>query len=655
MKGEIFVSKRMTGLLLALLLTLSALFACTPANGEESSQPRPADSSAEESEEPKVPDENAKLVWNELYADEANGIASPSDVYGVEYYFDGERINDYARDPAEGDAKLLFAGESATRAVNFAYGYVLTFPYTGVTLDNSLSAYRTKYISDNSILTVSYEDKNPYGDNENGWNIYLTEWLNIHIDSLDFLAANELSRSRPLPDSESVLEGYTVLEYDMYMRNAGDAEYPYYNIAIIRRTGEYDHFILMVMKSKTKSDEQFDKITASFVETECVGEAKNPETAYEFELPENWSEETRRYYELFSAAQNVSWGAFTKTIVSKKDSAYAVRRGEIITNLERLQGENGWDYNFDILPTYSAMGWYGTESYFPLEMAEEFAGGNGFNGKPVLQFTYQFTDSNNGNLGGFNPSFDILRGRYDDQFRRLAQDIKSYGKPVLFRLNNEMNSDWTSYSGICALLDPDIFRMTWSRLYGIFEEEGVDNCIWIFNPIAVSCPYSNWGEALNYMPDPSQMQALGLTYYEMGNGASLMSFKDMYTTLYEINMPYFDNYPWIISEFAAGCGGEKLYDYGISAYRDTVLGRNEALQAQWITDMFECFSHYGEAGYEFLSHIKGAIWFSCNDYADIGGKTYIINYLDLAPELTKSLAAFREGVNATGAKTVPKE
>lgn len=46
---------------------------------------------------------------------------------------------------------------------------------------------------------------------------------------------------------------------------------------------------------------------------------------------------------------------------------------------------------------------------------------------------------------------------------------------------------------------------------------------------------------------------------------------------------------------------------------------------------------------------------SCNDYADIGGKTYIINYLDLAPELTKSLAAFREGVNATGAKTVPKE
>ena len=217
------LTKRVTGLLLAMLLVLSVLFACTPAeSGAESSQPAPAESSAEESEEPKVPDENAKLVWDELYADEANGIVSPSDVYGVDYYFDGEKIEDYARDPAEGDAKLLLTGESATRAVNFAYGYLFTFPYTGVMLDNSLSAYRTKYISENSVLTVSYEDKNPYGDNENGWNIYLTEWLNIHISSLDFLAANELSRSRPLPDSESLLEGYTVLEYDIYMRNPGE-------------------------------------------------------------------------------------------------------------------------------------------------------------------------------------------------------------------------------------------------------------------------------------------------------------------------------------------------------------------------------------------------------------------------------------------------
>ena len=47
------LTKRVTGLLLAMLLVLSVLFACTPAeSGAESSPPAPAESSAEESEEP---------------------------------------------------------------------------------------------------------------------------------------------------------------------------------------------------------------------------------------------------------------------------------------------------------------------------------------------------------------------------------------------------------------------------------------------------------------------------------------------------------------------------------------------------------------------------------------------------------------------------
>lgn len=122
--------------------------------------------------------------------------------------------------------------------------------------------------------------------------------------------------------------------------------------------------------------------------------------------------------------------------------------------------------------------------------------------------------------------FDILRGRHDEAFRRLAKDIKAYGKPVLFRLNNEMNTDWTSYCGMITLLDPDIFVMTWQRLYDIFEEEGVDNCIWIWNPIADSCPYSSWGEDLCYNPGTEYFQLLGATSYEMNNGTTLTSSRN---------------------------------------------------------------------------------------------------------------------------------
>ena len=59
-------------------------------------------------------------------------------------------------------------------------------------------------------------------------------------------------------------------------------------------------------------------------------------------------------------------------------------------------------------------------------------------------------------------------------------DPKEYHHPILFRLNNEMNTDWTSYAGIITLLDPDIFIASWKRLYEIFQQEQVDNCIWIF-------------------------------------------------------------------------------------------------------------------------------------------------------------------------------
>ena len=56
-------------------------------------------------------------------------------------------------------------------------------------------------------------------------------------------------------------------------------------------------------------------------------------------------------------------------------------------------------------------------------------------------------------------------------FTNIANAFKSYKEPILFRLNNEMNTDWTSYSGIVSLLDPDIFITTWKRLYNIFEEK----------------------------------------------------------------------------------------------------------------------------------------------------------------------------------------
>ena len=241
--------------------------------------------------------------------------------------------------------------------------------------------------------------------------------------------------------------------------------------------------------------------------------------------------------------------------------------------------------------------------------------------------------------------FDVLRGKFDDFFASLARDVKSYEQPVLFRLNNEMNTDWTSYCGMVTLLDPDIFIMTWQKLYKIFEKEGVNNAIWIFNPIARSTPYSNWGDMLNFMPGEDYVQMLGLTSYEMGNDAeNYRSFYDHYTELYQRNTPYFDQYPAIISEFAAGSGGEVMMNYDTNQYEATEPMRNKDLQAKWVQEMFTYFNAEDKSQYPFVKNIKAAIWFSTNDVVVLNDETKITNYLKLDDALIGTLAAFKEGL-----------
>ncbi|MDD4124713.1 MAG: hypothetical protein PHW77_03150 [Eubacteriales bacterium] len=594
----------------------------TASSAESSEQ---AESSAEESAEP-VPDENTSFIWNELYADADAGLASAQDIYNAKYYYNGGQNDNYSQDPAEGDAKFIFCGKEAARFVNVADGYMITIPVSEVTGDFSLSENRSKLFADDAVITISKEDQNPYPNTADGWDIYFTEWLTARIGDLNFLSANNIMRTTQSKTYTDLIEGYEVTEYDMYIKLPKEIERPYYNIAIIRKNGDYKNCYLVVMKSAAKVNDKFNAMIGSMAFIDSVGESANHVGQYDLIIPEYWSDETKAYYNKLMNNDVPDWGFF----YAGNDQAY----------IDWLQGEEGIDYQPEIFMTYLHIGWYNDLSYLDLDFVTKNAGGNGFDGKPVLNLTYQFTTTNN-SIAGFSPMFDILRGNYDDHFRKLAQDIKAYGKPVIFRLNNEMNTDWTSYCGMVTLLDPDIFIMTWQRLYNIFIEEGVDNTIWVFNPIKITCPYCDWGAYLTYFPGVEYVQMLGLTDYETGNG-NLTSFKTMYTEVYEQYITQFDNYPWMIGEFACGAGGAKQYDWGSSSYKDTVLGRTEAGQAAWLEQMFICFSKSNEEGYEFANEIKAAVWFSANDYANVGGKDYITNYYNIDDKLDLTIAKFKE-------------
>ncbi len=567
---------------------------------------------------------------------ETEGLAT---LTGMELYENGARTTATTMQAASVDTKKIYQTQYSKRIMNYADGYRIDIPFDW-TPDYSLSALRSRYTSDDYVLTVSKEEESPYANTTAGWNTYFTEWLNPYIGNESFLANNYIRYLRTPVESTTMLDGYTVLTYDMAIDWQGNIEMPYYSIAVIRKFQTYNSFYLMVLKSNTPTDGMIDRLIRSFKEIGVVGTATNAQGQYNRIAPSSWNAQTLAYYNKLVEQDSTDWGFFSHSMLEITNENYATRQQEIESEYDRITAAIGTEY--DIMPTYTHLSYGSNLNPFPLEMAQQYAGGNGFNGKPVLQFTYQYTMTNNQKLDGPTPVFNVLRGDYDAHFRQLARDIKAYGQPILFRLNNEMNTDWTSYCGLVSLLDPDIFVKGWQHLYDIFEEEGVDNCIWIFNPFTPTYPNCSWGDPLCYMPGEEYVQVLGLTDYEMGNGSSVPYFQEMYTEVYNINKDSFIRYPWIISEFACGAGGEKQFDWDTDTWKNTTLGRNRYVQYYWIQNMFSCLNN--RASYPFCKNIKGAVWFNCNDYTQIDGTDYIVNYLELDESSTWAFNAFRQGL-----------
>ncbi len=515
---------------------------------------------------------------------------------------------------------------------NYASGYSIAVPSEDMVPDSTLALYGMVFNWPDSKLRVTYERVTPYEQNSRGYGIYTGEWLDRYISNQVYINQNGLSYFTPaIKNDTSVLPGFDVTVYSILAKGLSR---PYYRIAIIRKEGQWARFGLLVYKSVNPDDEKFDGILRSWSVFTPRGGARNYLPAQQARENPSWNDETRNYYRKLLNQNTLDFGVFSGSMTTPDKSNYEYNWNVIESEKERLQGSEGIGHDYDIMPTYNHLSWYSEKHYFPSEMAAHFAGGNGFNGKPVLQFTLQYTTNNN-NVNPSNtsncvtPMFDILRGKYDSDFIKLASDVKAYGKPVIFRLNNEMNTDWTSYCGMMTLLDPDIFIDTWRYLYDIFEENGVDNCIWQFNPIAVSCPYSYWGEDLAYYPGNDYVQMLGLTNYEMNNSEwGVESFKSRYTYIYDKSYSVFGNMPWIIGEFACGAGGETSGE----------LGRYQSRQAEWVRGMFKDIKNREP----YAVPIKGAVWFSCNDYSG----SEITNYLRLDEDLTETLAAFREGFSS---------
>lgn len=521
--------------------------------------------------------------------------------YRVEHYGNGNLLNEGFA--GETDRKTVYRDGERTRLVNYLDGYRLDFP-AGTEFDFSLSPLFVRAKGEGFDAVISRESAT-YNGMKDVLTFELSTFLPVlfhdktvknHVDYYEyrFLLSPEWQASNAVT-VETWIGAEGTGWISARLQDPGEAEYDGYLYATVY-TGSREYLRVM-FRYHSENDALRKALTGALwnpLTFDPTG-AGVYATDYHPELPLDWTEETARAYDDIANGDALRWGIFTQDI-------FHTGVEETVPALEEKL-----DYRFDLLLAYLHLNYD-----FPRSFMEE----NRQAGR-LVELTWQLTDSNNENLFGYTPFLDIYRGKLDGELRAFARQAAEWGHPFLFRLNNEMNSDWTSYSGVVNLCDPQLFVSVWQRIYRIFREEGATNCIWIYNPNDRNAPPSKWNDSLAYYPGNGYAQLLGVTGYNNGTyytqwNEQWREFTEIYDEIQRLYEPHFSAFPWIITEFASSSvGGDK---------------------AAWIDHMF---AHLGD-----YPNIRAAVWFS---YADFDGDTPARPYwLD---ETGETLAAFRRGLH----------
>ncbi len=472
-------------------------------------------------------------------------------------------------------------------------GYMLRFP-DSMTFDLSISPEVIKVYNDHMTAFVTRE-WSPYEDR---WYFIDNYFNNYYLDDY-YIKENNItirkSEKFKLNDADAMIVSLR--------RNSENSEHynEYTYFYVFSKTADRAFFrVMFKYDDYEKNLPIIEEVINSFEEITLKGQNVF-KSEYKPVENSNWNEETREFYKDIKDHDSIKWGLFV-------DGSYTIDRNyQWFVDLEKKV-----DYNFDFALHYINLDWE-----FPIKEMQKF-----YDDGKITELTLQISNFNNDDLFGKNINFDVYDGLCDDDIRNFARGAKEFGHPFLFRLNNEMNSDWVNYSGVAALSDPEIFIENWRRIYNIFDEEGVDNAIWVFNPNAEDCPPAHWNSYISYFPGGEYVHMIGMTGYNTGTyyadvyNEKWRTFDEIYKEPYEKYMHVFSEFPFVITEFASSSiGGDKV---------------------QWINDMFESIEEY--------DNIKMALWWSSADY-DMREATYkqIARpyFLDETEETTQ---AFKEGV-----------
>ncbi len=491
------------------------------------------------------------------------------------------------------DNKKIYWSDFYKRVVNYTDGYILDIPAEWE-VDFSMSAARSTFTYEDE-LTVHVTDESDaigfYGSSQAALDVFFQYASDEH-----YLEQNRVRKISE--DTFDNPDGSKTYVLKLELQDAPEDLQRFYTYVVF-----YTDRKITMQLYKAIDDRDFVDVYYTYFSIYDKGTAVNT-VAFPEGQNDSWNDETRELYNSIVNTDKVMWGLVN---------------GNIETDPLKLKYpmiEKQLDFKFPIVTSYTDQLTFD----FPVEDAQKITD----DGR-IIQFTYHFDYAYGNTMGNVAPILDVYRGELDEELREFARGVVEYGQPMLFRLNNEMNSDWVPWGACNTLLDADIFVDTWIRMYNIFEEEGAnDYLIWVWNPQGgATAPRARWNDTMLYFPGANYVDMLGVTGYNFGNEHLWTSFKDWYQGITDYYKPYFGDWAWIISEFGCSDSSE--------------LEEHEGRRAVWIKEMFDCFEQ------NMFPNIKAAVWFNANDYDAAGNITHEISLgRDEA-----SREAFKEGLDRT--------
>lgn len=506
-------------------------------------------------------------------------------ITGETIYVDGA-VGTLPESIAEHDVKVVYETPDGLMFCDYATGFSVSLP-ADMTADMSKSPMFTSFESPDAKLVISKEWT--YDDDVSA---YIGYYFKRFLLNDTFRAENDVA----------LLENTITDDFERLTVRLNGYSGPFdtYTYLTIKTDSRFFFHVMLKYASGNQGAQSLpQRVLDSFKYFKGEG-IPTYKTDYYPVIPDNWSAETRALYDNIVTTDNVIWGIYTHNIL--KDG--------LENKIPEIEAQ--LDYKFGLV-----LGYAGLDDAFPTDFMNKCAD----EGR-IVELTLQATENLNTNLFGRSPWLTLYKTGDDARIRAFAQSARDFGKPFLIRLNNEMNSDWVSYGGVTNLLDPDIFVENWRTVYRIFQEEGVINAIWIFNPNDRDAPPNAWNCQAAYYPGNAFVQIFGVTGYNNGSyykdvtGEYWREFDVIYDKVQEDSSALFGAFPWMITEFSSSSiGGDKV---------------------KWIDGMFDNIEKY--------PNIKAAVWFSSVDYDMFDGVTPARPYwLD---ETKDTLAAFKHGLEA---------